>query len=324
VGIINILLAHTLLKETPIKAETRLDARGFALATLAFPSILFGLSEGADSGWGSPYVVALLVIGFSALVAFVVSELRHHDPLLRIQLFRDPMFRLAIFIQWIGFFSLFGLNFLMPLVLQRVQGMGPAAAGRVLLPMGIVAFVSMNVAGRMYKYVGPRPLVMSGLAVLAVTTFLWSRVNADTSSVLLMVIVSFRGLGLGLFAQNIQLVAYNTVPQGEMPRATALVNVGQRVDGALSSAILTTVLVAGLRWAGAPAGTSIAEGNAPVDLMMEAFRDAFWLMTALSCIGLVLAFFVHDRVLEEEKARVARVGAQERAAVEPLAGMADD
>jgi EmrB/QacA subfamily drug resistance transporter len=324
VGILNILLAQVLLKETPIKAETRLDARGFALATVAFPSILFGLSEGADSGWGSPYVVALLVVGFSALVGFVLSELRHHDPLLRIQLFRDPMFRLAIFIQWIGFFSLFGLNFLMPLVLQRVQGMGPAEAGRVLLPMGVVAFVSMNVAGRMYKYVGPRPLVMSGLAVLAITTFLWSRVNAETSSLLLMVIVSFRGLGLGLFAQNIQLVAYNTVPQGEMPRATALVNVGQRVDGALSSAILTTVLVAGLHWAGAPAGTSIAEGNAPVDLMMEAFRDAFWLMTALSCVGLVMAVFVHDRVLEEEKARLARVDAGERVPVETLAGMADD
>lgn len=306
VGLIDIALAYVLLKETAIRADTRLDARGFALATVAFPSLLLGLSQGAEQGWDSPLVIGLVVVGAIALAGFIFAELRHHDPMLRLRLFADPMFRLAIFVQWIGMFSLFGLNFLMPLFLQRVRGLGPAEAGRVLLPMGIVAFISMNVAGRLYHRLGPRPLVISGLLVLATTTFLWSRIDESTHLLLIMLVVGGRGLGLGLFAQTVQLVAYNTVPQGQLPRATALVNVGQRLTGATSTAILTTVLVVSVHWAGAPSGTSIGDGTAPVPFMVEAFRDAFLVMTGLSIAGVVLAWFLHDRVLAAQREPVAR------------------
>ncbi len=235
--------------------------------------------------------------------------------MLRIRLFADPMFRLALFVQWIGFFSLFGLNFLMPLFLQRVDGLGAAEAGQVLLPMGVVAFVTMNLAGRMYLRVGPRPLVMSGLAVLALTTWLWSQITPATPILAIMLVVSGRGLGLGLFGQTVQLVAYNTVPAGQMPRATSLVNMGQRINGALSTAILTTVLVVSLRWAGSPAGTSIGDGTAPVALMQTAFQDAFLVMTGVSILGVVLAAFLRDRVLESARRPVVLA-----AGAEPGAG----
>jgi predicted MFS family arabinose efflux permease len=99
--------------------------------------------------------------------------------------------------------------------------MGAAEAGRVLLPMGFVAFVTMNVSGRLYNRVGPKPIVMFGLGVLAIVTFLWTRVHANTSTLWLMLLISGRGLGLGCFGQIVQVAAFNTVPEGQMPRATA-------------------------------------------------------------------------------------------------------
>lgn len=306
IGVLDMVFGYILLKETPLRTQSRFDFRGFALAAIAFPSLLLGLSAGADFGWDSPGVLLLLGVGAAALALFIRVELRNHDPMLRIRLFADPMFRLALFVQWIGFFSLFGLNFLMPLFLQRARGLGPAEAGQVLLPMGIIAFISMNAAGRLYLRIGPRPVVIAGLIALAVTTWLWSRVDQHTSLLWIMLIVSGRGLGLGLFAQTIQLVAYNRVPTGEMARATALVNVGQRLDGALSSALLTTVLVVGLRWSGAPAGTSIAEGTAPVANVLHAFRYAFLVMTAISLAGVGLAYFLHDHVWSEHRLQVVR------------------
>jgi DHA2 family multidrug resistance protein len=314
VGLIDIVLAYILLKETPIKAGTRFDFRGFALATVAFPSLLLGLSWGAEHGWDSPLVVLLLLLGVLSLAGFIYAELTNRDPMLQLRLFADRMFRLALFTQWIGFFSLFGLNFLMPLFLQRVRGLDAAEAGKVLAPMGVVAFLAMNTAGRLYHRLGPRPLVIFGLSALAATTWLWSRIGPHTGLIPIMLVVSGRGLGLGFFAQTVQLVAYNTVPDGQMPRATSLVNVCQRVDGALSTAILTTVLVAGLAWAGAPAGTSIAEGTAPVPAMTKAFHDTFLLMTVISLIGIVLASFLHDRVLAEQRERI-RQAKQEEAPV---------
>ena len=190
------------------------------------------------------------------------------------------MFRLAMFVQWIGIFSLFGLNVIIPLYLQRVHEMGAADAGRVLMPMGIVAFVTMNVAGKFYERLGPRPIIMAGLAVLASSTFFWMFATAGTSTYILVILVSMRGLGVGMFGQFVQIVAYNTVAQEDLPRATSLVTTGQRLTTAFSTAILSSVLIVGLTLTNAPAGTSIAAGTAPLDAQAQAFRYAFGLMTS--------------------------------------------
>jgi hypothetical protein len=306
--VIGVALAYFLLKETPVRKTAKLDGRGFACSAIAFPSLVLALSWGADHGWGSPLVLVLLAIGVTMFVAFVRHELGHRDPMLQLRLFGDPMFRLAIGVQWIGFFSLFGLNFLLPLFLQFAHGWGAAETGMALLPMGAVAFVTMNLAGRAYNRVGPRLLAIAGLLTLMLTTVLWTFVNEDTSMAAVMVLVGGRGLALGLFSQTVQMVAYNTVPEGQMPRATALVNVGQRINGAMSTALLTTVLVLTLQWHGAPSGTSITDGSAPLPFMVRSFHDAFWLMTAVSGVGLVMAFFLHDRVLADWKATARQRG----------------
>jgi len=323
IGLIDIVFAYFLLKETPLRTDTRFDFKGFGFAFFAFPCLLLALSTGADVGWGSPAALGFFAVGLIALAGFIRVELRNHDPLLRIRLFADPMFRLAIGVQWIGFFSLFGLNFLMPLFLQRAHGLGAAEAGQVLLPMGVVAFITMNIAGRQYKRFGPRPLVIIGLGVLALTTFLWSRIDENTGIIPIMFVVAGRGLGLGFFGQTVQLVAYNTVPPGEIPRATSLVNVGQRIDGALATAVLTTVLVFSLQWVGAPAGTSISAGTAPIPLMVEAFRYAFLVMTALCVVGMVLALFLRDRVLDEYRRELVKVVSEPVDTEEPAAALAD-
>jgi DHA2 family lincomycin resistance protein-like MFS transporter len=168
--------------------------------------------------------------------------------------------------------------------------------------MGVTSFIVMNVMGNLYYKLGPRPIVMTGLSMLALTTFAWSQVGLNSPNWLLMLIVSGRGIGLGMFGQIVQVTAFNNVPPEQLPRATSLVNVFQRLDTAFSTAILTSALIIGLSWAGAPAGTSIAAGDAPVPDMLTAFRYCFALMTIVSLVGVGLAFFLKDQVWEEQRA----------------------
>ncbi len=301
VGLINIVLAYKILKETAIKKDTKLDVMGLTFATLAFPSLLFAASRGTEIGWTSPVIILLTVSGLIAFGLFIRHELRHHDPMLKLRLYAAPMFRLAMFVQWIGIFSLFGLNVIVPLYLQRVHEMGAADAGRVLIPMGIVAFITMNVAGKFYERIGPKPIIMGGLAVLAASTVGWSFATPGTNTWILVILVSMRGLGIGMFGQFVQIVAYNTVNQEDLPRATSLVTTGQRLTTAFSTAILSSVLIVGLTFTNAPAGTSIAAGTAPLDAQAQAFRYAFWLMTGLSVLGIILASRMRDEALEKQK-----------------------
>jgi EmrB/QacA subfamily drug resistance transporter len=47
IGVLNIFLARAFLRETLIRREARIDKRGFVLATIAFPGLILGLTEGA-------------------------------------------------------------------------------------------------------------------------------------------------------------------------------------------------------------------------------------------------------------------------------------
>lgn len=304
IGVINFVLAWVLLKERPRRTEARFDLPGFALAVLAFPSLLLALSEGSVYGWTSPLVVSLLGVGGAALVALVVVELRRREPLLLLRLFHRPMFALAMAVNFVTQFSLFGIQFLLPLLLQVGRGLGPAAAGWVMLPSGVTSFVTMNLSGRLYNRVGPRRLAVSGMCILLVATLLLSRTVATTSIAVITALASLRGVAMGLCMMPVQTTAYNTVPQEQMARATALVNVLFRIFGSAGTAILTAVIVVSLAAHGAPAGATITSGTASPALLARAFDDAFLVMALVTAAGIGLALFLRDRVVES-----LRVGA---------------
>jgi EmrB/QacA subfamily drug resistance transporter len=298
IGLINLALAFWLLKETKRRPEARLDIPGFVLALFAFPPLLLGLSEGEDRGWTSPLVLTLLGVGLVSLIAFIRVELRQREPLLQLRLFEKPIFRLGMILNFVTQFSLFGMQFVLPLMLQQVHRLGAATTGLILFPGGIATFLAMNFSGRVYNRVGPRPLAISGLVVLLGTTAALSRATPGTSLVLIGGLASLRGIAMGLCNMPVQTAAFNTVAREQMTRATAITNVMFRIYGAISTAALTTVLLVSLRANGAPEGSTITDPNTPVAFLSLAFDTAFMLMAAMTAIGIILAFFLRDEVLD--------------------------
>ncbi len=296
IGLINIGLAYFLLKDSPRK-EGRLDRLGFVLAAIAFPAVLLALSQGESSGWTSPFVLTTGGVGIVALAAFVWAELHQSWPLLQIRLFANRTFSTAIVLSFVAQAALFGMSYVLPLFLQLARGLSPAKTGLVLFPSGIVSFITMNVGGRLYNRLGPRPLALSGFVILLVSSLMLSRISEQTNVFLIAILASARG-AVGLCAMPVMTCAYNTVDPDQMPRATALVNGLFRVFGAITTALMTTALVVSLSWHGAPEGSSITDGTASINFMVEAFNDAFLLMALISLLGIILSLFIRDRVLE--------------------------
>jgi predicted MFS family arabinose efflux permease len=202
---------------------------------------------------------------------------------------------------------------LLPLFLQRAHNLGAAQTGLLLFPSGIFSFISMNASGRAYNRLGPRPLALSGLGVLFLSTLALSRVTATTGLLTIAAIASMRGVAMGLCMMPVQTAAYNTVEQSLMPRATALTNVLFRVFGSASTALLTTTLIFSLGAHGAPAGSSITSGSTPINFLVESFQDGFLLMSVVCVVGMVLALFLQDhalRALQSEPAEVAATASE--------------
>src|SRR5439155_10381598 len=71
---------------------SRLDLPGAILATIGLGGLVYGLIESSRRGWGDAAVVAGLVGGGTALVAFLVVEERRASPMLPLALFRSRTF----------------------------------------------------------------------------------------------------------------------------------------------------------------------------------------------------------------------------------------
>jgi EmrB/QacA subfamily drug resistance transporter len=301
IGIANIFLAYYLLKETEIRHDLKLDGRGFLLAVLAFPTILFALSEAAGSGWNSPLVLGLLCIGAVSLAGFVFVELRQDDPLLQLRLFANPMFMLAMFMTFVVQFCFFGSSYLLPLFLQNVRGLGAADTGLVLFPSGLLDFLGIYASGRLYNRFGPKPFALAGFSLLLISALGLSRMTAISNPVLIAGVASLRGLGIGLAMMPVMTMAYNTVARPAISRATALQNVLQRVFGSASTALLTTIVIVSLTLRGAPAGSTITSVATPVRFLVHSFSDAFAIMALVASAGLFMSLRLRDAVLERHR-----------------------
>lgn len=90
--------------------DARVDWLGALLAVSGFVLFTFALAEGegAPQGWKTPYIPALLVVGFFLILAFIgwqwQMERRENQPLMRLSIWRKGRFAV---LQMIAF-SLFG------------------------------------------------------------------------------------------------------------------------------------------------------------------------------------------------------------------------
>lgn len=242
IGAVAIFACLIILRETPLRRNLTFDALGFLLSSLGFSTTLLGFAYGPDNGWTSTEVVSLLGCGLACLVLWVIAELRARDPMLDLRLFANRVYTVSVFGMWLLMLGLFSFGFVMSIFLQQVRQLDPFQAGLILFPQAIFSFISMNVAGKLYNRLGPRPLILVGFSLLSLATWLMTSLSVDTSDRAITLIMIVRGFSMGFLMMPLQTTALNAVPRERMARGTALTNVSQRVVSSFATALLATVL----------------------------------------------------------------------------------
>ena len=163
IGVIALVVAGLFLREEKQAAPGRLDVPGFLLSASGLAILLYALAEAGRRHLDDPRVVVLSLVGIALLALFAVVELRTREPLIDIRLFRDKLFR-AVNIMWLpGQAAFIGVLFLLPLLLQAEMGLTPLESGLTTFPMAIGVGLMAQPAGRIYRFVGPRPLLAVGM-----------------------------------------------------------------------------------------------------------------------------------------------------------------
>jgi len=230
--------------------ERRIDAAGIAVLTAAIVAILVALDQGADTGFGDPLIVGLVVAGVALLGCFLLVERRQGGAAL---VPRDAL-RNRVFAASCGAVLLlsaifFAVLLYLPQFMEKVLGWSALRAGVGLLPlMGVFAATSF-VAGSLYGRLGARVVVSAGAACLGIGMLLLSFLDRSSSYLPLVPGMVVVGLGVGLFYSSITTTAVTALDPSRASLAGGIVYMCQIAGGAVGLGLNTAIVSAGARLA---------------------------------------------------------------------------
>ncbi len=302
-GIASAVMLILFLEEEPAHREHRLDLPGTVILTGAIVLLLVGLLEGSETwGWMDARTVGLLGGSIAGLGLFVWQERRTAEPMLPLDLFRDPVIAVASAGSIVIGALLFAAAAYVPMYAQGVLGGTAVDAGLTLAPVSIGWPLASTLAGRLLLRVGYRPLTIAGGAVAVAGAGLLAAGGDGTGRLELMAAMLVTGIGLGFMATPYLVAVQNSVPWRRRGVATSSQQFFRTIGGAVAVAAFGALLNARL---GATIGGDVSL-NAALDpalragLSPEALRtlvaglghalhSVYLAFAAIAAVGLVIA-----------------------------------
>ncbi|MEN3344728.1 MAG: transporter, family, lincomycin resistance protein, partial [Arthrobacter sp.] len=245
--------------------KTRFDALSVLLTVPAFGGLVYGLSQiggghGGQAGPGAPALLALAV-GVVAMLAFVLRQLRLQKsaaPLLDLRAFNFRMFTVSVLLLVVAMIALFGAVILLPLYLQEIRGLKSLETGLALLPGGLAMGLLGPFIGRLFDKVGPLPLTVAGSALMVVSLWQFSLLDAATPVGWIVALHVALSLGLALLFTPAFTTGLNPLPPHLYSHGSAIMSTLQQVAGAAGTALLVSIYAVVSAAAGMVAGMQAA------------------------------------------------------------------
>jgi hypothetical protein len=284
-GAAAIALAPVLLTGAHERLAGRsVDVAGAVSVTAGLVVIAYAIIEANQVGWGSARTVGLTALGVVLLGVFVAVELRARQPLVPLEVFREPMLRMANILAVTLTAAVFPFFFFVTLYLQRVLGFSPFEAGLGQLPVALAMAVAAGaLASRLVARYGVRATRTGGLLTAAAGRAWFSRIPASGGAYVVDVLgpAVLVGVGLGLGVVCVTIAGTMTARPDRAGLAAGLINTTQQVGGALGLAALVAV---------AAAGAGAEPGDAPAGAaLVDGFQVAMLVGAAIALGGALLA-----------------------------------
>ena len=254
----------------PSAASAPPDLLGILMGTATVGLAAFGIVEGPRWGWFDPVTGGALVSA-AVLAPLFVRRARHHaNPLVPLELFAVPTFRVAnaanVLVSMIGM----SVWLVWPLQMRQVWGYSQLTVGLAMTPTPAMGGAVAIWTARRARTHGYRGALVLG-SVLLVVANLWFvltlGVRPDYWGGMFPGLVLF-GLGMGFTFAPLNGAALVDVPSSSIGRANATFNTGRFLSGAIGIAAVVAALGDGDK----------AHPNAPFD-------RAYLLLALLSLVA---------------------------------------
>ena len=276
------------VRATDEASTVPLDAVSIPLAALGFGGVVYGLSSLGESATADPVVPAwlALVVGAIALTVFVFRQLalgRAHKALLDVRVLAVRDFATALTIMCFAMFALFGVMMMIPLYAQNVLGLDPLDTGLLMLPGALLMGLLGPVVGRMYDRVGPRPLVVPGLALSSIALAVLA--IGPQAFWLVMTGHILMSLGMALVFTPMFTLALGSLTGHLVPHGSATIGTLQQLAGAAGTAAFVAIMTLGET-------SRLDSGVDEVQALSGGIHSALWVGVSVMAVAAIGALWV--------------------------------
>jgi EmrB/QacA subfamily drug resistance transporter len=287
VALVVAALTPPLVAESRSESETRhFDAAGAVSVTAGLSVLVYALVDATEAGWGSTQTLGLLALSAALIATFVAIELRSQAPLMPFRIFRLRTLTGANVVGLLVGASLFSMFFFITLYMQQVLGYSAIKAGLSYLPLALMIIVASGIASQLVTRIGFKPVLIAGMAFIAVALVWFSQVSVGggfVTDILGPSLLAATGLGFAFVTTTI--AAVSGIRDQESGLASGLINTSQQIGGALGLAVLATIANSRTDDVVASAG---GDPSALTNALNEGFQSAFLGGAAIAALGLVL------------------------------------
>lgn len=239
VGVVAFTILALFLPESERDVEKPFDWSGFLILTVALASMQLMLDRGNRLDWfDSTEIVieAAIFVGF--LYLFIVHILTARQPFLDPRIFLNRNLSIALLLTTLHGVILVGLTGLLPPFLQNLMGIPVLTVGLILAPRGVTTAITATLSGRLLAKFDPRPVILVGMSLLALSMWMLARFTPETSVLYFVIVVAIQGTGFGMFFVPVNTIAFGTLPAHYRGDATAFMSLLRKIGSSVGVSIL--------------------------------------------------------------------------------------
>ncbi|HZO74719.1 MAG TPA: MDR family MFS transporter [Ktedonobacteraceae bacterium] len=312
IGVTAFLFGLFFLQEYRERAAGSFDLPGFLLAGVGLALTMYALSEGPNYGWTTPSILSSEIIGPALLIAFIFVELRSKHPILDLRLFSNRSFRTCNTLSIFSAAGFLGLLYSTPLFLQEARGVSALTSGLTTFPEAIGVLVSTQIVARLYPYVGPRRLIVTGLISVSILMTAMCLMGQDTSLWLMRALMFLIGAGMAFSFTSVQAASFATISTAQTGQASAIFNAQRQIGASIGVALISTVISAFGMTSLSASGTAVPN--------FTAYHAAFIASAVLVLLAASIGFTVKDSDAAATMTRRARRSRSENVPIPVQAG----
>jgi DHA2 family multidrug resistance protein len=229
------------LPYNPMRLEllAKADWGGILGMTVGLSCLTTVLEEGQRERWfESSLIIYLATASALGFIVLALSQWLVKEPVIKFRLLLNRSYASVIVIVVVIGAVLYGVLYVMPQFLANVSGYNAFQSGTVLLLSGIPAFLVMPILPRLLARLDIRLMVVSGLTVLAISSFLDTHLTPTSDGSDFVWSQLLRGAGQMLAMMPLNQASVGSVAREDTGDAAGLYNMARNLGGSMGLALL--------------------------------------------------------------------------------------